>query len=59
MPLDPVDYHGEDEFFLCWDGTLRIELNGRESVVLNAGGIFVAPRGLMQRPVCDGTAHAS
>ncbi|GAA4926496.1 mannose-6-phosphate isomerase-like protein (cupin superfamily) [Nonomuraea thailandensis] len=54
----PWHYHDEDELFLCWDGTFRLELEGREPVVMTPGDVFVVPRGLRHRPVADEPAHA-
>jgi mannose-6-phosphate isomerase-like protein (cupin superfamily) len=54
----PWHRHEEDEMFLCWGGSFRIELEGGTSVTLTRGDLYVVPRGVSHRPVADEVAHA-
>jgi catechol 2,3-dioxygenase-like lactoylglutathione lyase family enzyme len=47
-----------NDLFLCWSGSIRIELEGDREVGLWAGDMFVVPAGVEHRPVADDVAHA-
>jgi mannose-6-phosphate isomerase-like protein (cupin superfamily) len=49
-------HEGEDELFLVLKGTLRIEMEDR-AVTLNAGELFVVPKGVRHNPVADEECH--
>ncbi|MET1051995.1 MAG: cupin domain-containing protein [Mycetocola sp.] len=46
-------HENEDEMFLVVSGHLRIQLEGRPDVHLDAGEFFTVPRGLRHNPVAD------
>ena len=46
-------HEDEDELFLVVYGTLRIQLEDREDVVLPPGAFFVVPKGVRHNPVAE------
>lgn len=46
-------HDNQDELFLVLKGSLRIEIEGREDVVLGEGDTFVVPAGTRHNPVAD------
>jgi mannose-6-phosphate isomerase-like protein (cupin superfamily) len=49
-------HDAEDELFLVLKGTLRIEMEERV-VTLNAGELFVVPKGVRHNPIADEECH--
>ena len=47
----------EDELFLILKGKLRIEMEGRSSVELTEGQMFVVPKGVRHNPVATEECH--
>jgi mannose-6-phosphate isomerase-like protein (cupin superfamily) len=55
----PWHHHEEDEVFLCWSGSFRIEMAGATPVELTVGDVVVVPAGTDHRPVANaGPAYA-
>ena len=54
----PWHNHDEDELYICWQGTFRIEMSGRDAITLAAGDLFVVPRGIEHRPVAPSPAFS-
>ncbi len=49
---DKVPWHNhkdEDELFYIIDGSLRFEIEGEKSFTMNAGDIYVVPKGINHR----------
>lgn len=46
-------HDGQDELFLVLRGRLRIQVEGREDVVLEEGDLWVVPAGVRHNPVAD------
>ncbi len=44
------DHADEDELFLVYRGTLYLDFQDRETVVLKPGELYVVPRGISHRP---------
>ena len=46
-------HENEDELFFIVYGTLRIQLEDRDDVVLQPGQFFVVPKGLRHNPIAE------
>ena len=56
------EYHwhvhdGTDDFFLVLDGHLEIDIEGRPTVSLAPGQLYIVPQGVRHRPRANGEAH--
>ncbi len=49
-------HENEDELFYILEGSLAIEMEDR-TVVLNAGEIFVVPKGVRHNPIAEQECH--
>jgi quercetin dioxygenase-like cupin family protein len=54
----PWHHHLEDELFLCWSGSFRVEMEATEPATLQEGDLVVVPRGIRHRPAADEPAVA-
>ena len=46
-------HENEDELFLVLKGRLRIELEGRNTVDLEEGEMYIVPKGIRHNPIAD------
>ena len=51
-------HHEEDQLFVCWEGTFVIEFEEEPALTLEAGDVFVVPRGVEHKTVADTPAYA-
>ena len=51
-------HHEEDQLFVCWEGTFTLELQEERAVTLEAGDVFVIPRGVEHKTRADAPAYA-
>jgi quercetin dioxygenase-like cupin family protein len=49
--------HQDQELFLCWDATFRIDIDEGESIQLQPGDLLVVPARTRHRVVAPMTAH--
>jgi mannose-6-phosphate isomerase-like protein (cupin superfamily) len=54
----PWHTHAQDEAFLCWQGSFRIERRGADDVWLDSGDLYVVAADTEHRPVADAVAYA-
>lgn len=46
-----------DELFYVLDGSLQLELENLDTVVMDKGDVFVVPRGLRHKPISEAGAE--
>lgn len=44
----------EDELFMCFKGTLYLELRENITITVNAGEMYIVPKGVEHRPYTNG-----
>jgi len=47
------DHEDTDEAFFVVEGSMRIELKDQDTVYLNAGELYVVPKGVQHKPVAE------
>ncbi|HLJ19077.1 MAG TPA: cupin domain-containing protein [Stellaceae bacterium] len=50
--------HEEDQLFICWEGTFRVEMAEESPMELGTGDIAVVPSGVPHRIIAIGVAYA-